>query len=83
MATNLMNVFDHEDMKHGYDKDLSCYVIVHPLDDRPEEKIDTAALGPMPMTATVRWSLTALRAYLLLMFVLVIYHVLQIALTTK
>lgn len=82
MAT-FTNVFDNEELKHGYDENLERYVVVHPLDDRPEEKIDTAALGPMPMTAAVRWSLMSLRAYLLLMSGLVGYHVLHIALTNK
>jgi hypothetical protein len=50
------------------------YVVVHPLDDQPEEKIDTSALGPMPMTTSVRLSLMALRGYLILMIGLVAYH---------
>ncbi|HTS62522.1 MAG TPA: hypothetical protein VMH28_10885 [Candidatus Acidoferrales bacterium] len=54
-------------------------VVVHPLDDAPEEKVDIAALGPMPMTASVRLSLFSLRAYLILMMVLVLYHVLDLA----
>ena len=55
------------------------FVVVHPLDDIPEEKIDTSALGPMPMTASVKFSLLALRGYLVLMMLLVLYHVMDIA----
>jgi hypothetical protein len=55
------------------------FVVVHPLDDVREEKVDTAALGPMPMTASVRLSLMSLRAYLLLMILLVFYHVIDLA----
>jgi hypothetical protein len=55
------------------------FVVVHPLDDVPEEKIDTENLGPMKMTASVRISLLSLRAYLVLMMVLVFYHVLGLA----
>ena len=33
------------------------YVVVHPLNDVPEEKIDTSNLGPMPMTTSVKISL--------------------------
>jgi hypothetical protein len=55
------------------------FVVVHPLDDLPEEKMDTSALGPMPMTASVRFSLMALRGYLVLMMLLVLYHVMDIA----
>jgi hypothetical protein len=65
--------------KDGYNEELNRYVVVHPLDDLPEEKIDIETLGPMPMTASVKWSLVSLRAYLLLMIVLVFYRVLALA----
>lgn len=55
------------------------YLVVHPLDDRPEEKIDTSMLGPMPMTTSVKLSLMALRGYLILMVLLVGYHCLDLA----
>jgi len=55
------------------------FVVIHPLDDVPEEKIDTENLGPMKMTASVRISLLSLRAYLVLMMLLVLYHVLDLA----
>jgi hypothetical protein len=55
------------------------YVVVHPLDDQPEEKVDTSALGPMPMTSSVKLSLMALRGYLVLMVLLVFYHVADLA----
>jgi len=55
------------------------FVVIHPLDDLPEEKVDTEALGPMPMTMSVRVSLLSLRAYLVLMMLLVFYHVLAMA----
>ena len=55
------------------------FVVVHPLDDVPEEKVDTENLGPMTMTASVRISLLSLRAYLVLMMILVFYHVLDLA----
>jgi hypothetical protein len=54
------------------------YVVVHPLDDRPEAKVDTENLGPMPMTRSVKLSLMSLRAYLILMIMMVGYHVLQL-----
>jgi len=44
------------------------FSVVHPLDDVPEETVDTEHLGPMRMTKTVRICLFALRGYLLLMF---------------
>jgi hypothetical protein len=54
-------------------------VVVHPLHDVPEEKVDTANLGPMPMTPTVKYSLMALRAYMVLMVLLVAYHCVDLA----
>lgn len=55
------------------------FVVVHPLDDVREEKVDTSALGPMPMTSSVKVSLMALRGYLVLMMLLVLYHVMDLA----
>jgi hypothetical protein len=62
-----------------HDRKQELFVVVHPLDDEPEEKVDTANLGPMRMTPAVRLSLMSLRAYLLIMMGLVIYHVLGLA----
>lgn len=55
------------------------FTIVHPLDDMPEQKVGTAHLGPMRMTGTVRLCLYALRGYLLLMLVLLVFRVFQLA----
>ena len=55
------------------------FSVVHPLDDQPEQKVDTEHLGPMRMTRTVRLSLFALRGYLLLMFGLLAFRVMQLA----
>lgn len=55
------------------------YLVVHPLDDVEEQKVETKHLGPMRMTPAVRLSLLALRAYLVLMMLLVLYHVLGLA----
>jgi hypothetical protein len=54
------------------------YLVIHPLNDVPEEKVDTSNLGPMAMTTSVKLSLLSLRAYLLLIG-LVFYHVLDLA----
>ena len=59
--------------------DSVVFTIVHPLDDAPEEKVDTEHLGPMKMTRTIRVCLYALRGYLLLMFGLLGFRVLQLA----
>ena len=55
------------------------FVVIHPLDDLPETKIDTSSLGPMPMIRTVKLSLLALRAYLLLMCGLVLVQFIRMA----
>ena len=55
------------------------FSVIHPLDDEPEEKVDTEHLGPMQMTKTVRLCLFALRGYLLLMSGLLGYRVFQLA----
>ena len=52
-----------------------AFVVIHPLDDLPEAKVDTESLGPMAMTSSVRISLLSLRAYLVLMMLLVFYRV--------
>jgi hypothetical protein len=51
------------------------FVAVHLLDDNPEQKVNMDRLGPMPVIGAVRWSLVALRAYLVPMFGLVLYSV--------
>lgn len=55
------------------------FVVVHPLDDVPEMKVDMETLGPMSLTRCVRLSLMSLRAYLILMVLLVVYHVVMLA----
>lgn len=55
------------------------FYVVHPLDDQPEVKRSADDLGPMQMTRSVRWSLMALRGYLVLMGLLVSYNALKLA----
>jgi len=59
--------------------DARGYLVIHPLDDVQEQKVETKHLGPMRMTPAVRVSLLALRGYLVLMMLLVLYHVLDLA----
>ena len=72
MATMMNPIESEEEM-------VNHFVVIHPLDDLPEEKVDTERLGPMAMTASVRMSLVSLRAYLILMMLLVFYRVLVLA----
>lgn len=55
------------------------FVVIHPLDDLPEQKVDTESLGPMALTRSARLSLLSLRGYLILMLLLVVYHVVGLA----
>lgn len=67
-------------MKNAIDKKEWSRVI-HPLDDAPEEKVDISCLGLMPMTRSVKWSLMALRVYVILMIGLVFVKVIMLAKT--
>jgi hypothetical protein len=55
------------------------HLVIHPLDDLPEKKRETDHLAPMQMTLSVRISLITLRAYLILMGLMLLYHVLDLA----
>jgi hypothetical protein len=55
------------------------FVVIRPLDDVREEKVDTASLGRMSMTISAKISLMALRGYLVLMMLLVLYHVIDLS----
>jgi hypothetical protein len=59
--------------------DRRHFVVIHPLDDVQEQKLETKHLRPLRMTLAVRLSLLALRGYLALMMLLVLYHVLDLA----
>jgi hypothetical protein len=53
--------------------------VIHPLDDVAEGKCETENLGYAPMTPMIRWSLIALRSYLIIMALLALYRCLQLA----
>jgi hypothetical protein len=72
--TTLMTELDHR-----MEQERPAFVVVHPLDDVPEVKLETEHLGPMPMTRTVKVCLYVLRGHLLLMFGLLGFRVLQLA----
>jgi hypothetical protein len=55
------------------------YYVIHPLDDLPEEKRSPENLGPMPMSPSARFSLVALRGYLITMGILIAYRVMEMA----
>lgn len=54
-------------------------VIVHPLYDEPEVKIDVRALGPMKLSRGARVALNCLRFYFIAMVLLAGYRVLEFA----
>jgi hypothetical protein len=55
------------------------FLVIHPLDVTAEDKCETETLGYTPMTPMVRWSLIALRTYLIIMAVMVFCRCLQLA----
>lgn len=66
-------------LKEPITQEAPQYYIVHPLDDRPEQKVDVNRLGPMRMTPAVRFALLTLRVYLVGMGILVGWRVLDLA----
>lgn len=71
--------FDAGNTVIRHDISENHFVVVHPLDDVAEQKVDISTLGKMPMTRSVKLSLLALRGYLVLMVLLVSYHVLALS----
>jgi hypothetical protein len=55
------------------------FSVVHPLNDLPEQKCSSEGLGRIRMTRAVRISLGVLRAYLVVMTLMLGYHVLDLA----
>jgi hypothetical protein len=55
------------------------HLVVHPLFDEPEQKVDTVNIPPLRLTRTVKFSLLTLRAYLIVMAVMLVYHFLDLA----
>jgi hypothetical protein len=55
------------------------YVVIHPIYDQHEEKVDIAKLGPMKMTPGVRLALMSLRGYLLVMVGMLAYRFIDMA----
>ena len=55
------------------------FLVIHPLDDTPEEKINVDAAGAMNMTLGVRIILGVLQLYLGMMTIMVLYHVFRLA----
>jgi hypothetical protein len=58
---------------------MNGFRVVHPLDDIAEQKCSTEGLGKIRMTRAVRLSLGVLRAYLILMTLMLGYHVFDLA----
>lgn len=52
------------------------FYVVHPLFDKPEEKLNPDSVGTMKMTKSVKYSLMALRVYLILMIGMAFYRTL-------
>lgn len=64
-------------MQNSYEPER--FQVIHPLDDVQEQKCSSEGLGRIAMTPIVRVSLGVLRAYLIVMTVMLGYHVLDLA----
>jgi hypothetical protein len=58
--------------------EMNPFHVIHPLDDIAEEKCSSAGLGKIAMNVPVRLSLGVLRAYLIVMTLMLGYHVLDL-----
>ena len=58
---------------------MEVFEVVHPLRDKPENKLQTTGLGPIAMTQGVKISLMVLRVYLTLITLMLVYHVAGLA----
>ena len=58
---------------------MDGFRVVHPLDDIAEQKCSSEGLGKIRMTRAVRVSLGFLRAYLILMTLMLGYHVVDLS----
>jgi hypothetical protein len=63
----------------GGSPEVNGFQVIHPLDDVAEQKCSTEGLGKIRMTRAVRLSLRVLRAYLILMTLMLGYHVFDLA----
>jgi hypothetical protein len=63
----------------GVSPDMNQFRVIHPLDDVAEQKCSAEGLGKIQMTRAVRGSLGVLRAYLILMTLMLSYHVLDLS----
>ena len=63
----------------GFTPEIRGFRVVHPLDDAAEQKCSSSSLGRIRMTRAVRISLGVLRAYLVVMTLMLGYHVLDLA----
>lgn len=74
MKSNMITARQRVDDEHA-----NSFIVVHPLDDAPEEKVNTAGVGPLRLTTSVKLSLMALRGYLILITLLLLYHVMDLS----
>jgi hypothetical protein len=64
-------------MQNSYEQEY--FHVIHPLHDAAERKCSSEGLGKIAMTRPVRISLGILRAYLMVMTLMLGYHVLDLA----
>jgi hypothetical protein len=75
MATLATPPIHHEANLHHH----TGLFVIHPLDDVQEQKCSAEGLGLIELTPTVRFSLGALRVYLIAMTLVIVYRTLTLA----
>jgi hypothetical protein len=63
----------------GVSPDMNGFRVIHPLDDVAEQKCSIEGLGKIQMNQALSASLEVLRAYLILMTLMLGYHVLDLS----
>jgi hypothetical protein len=78
-AIEMNNANIHNCFLTADDIKMNNSVVIHPLFDLPEEKVDVDAAPPLKMSKSVKWSLLTLRVYLIIMVGLAFYRTMVMA----
>ena len=78
-ATVMKNSITNSVLGESNDFNANVYLVVHPIFDVPEEKVDVENALPMKINNSVKWSLITLRGYLVVMIGLAFYRTLVLA----
>ena len=77
--TVMENIIANSALLESTNFNANKYMVVHPLFDAPEEKVDIDNALPLKINNSVKWSLIVLRGYLVIMIGLAFYRTLVLA----